>query len=74
MSIVQVKKQGTSVSVTFNLQTSQQAKELTDLIAGQLKEGELHLLIGAKPNLIIGVPQGTHNFTEPAASSSRKIK
>jgi hypothetical protein len=58
MSIVQVEKRETTVSVTFNLQTPQQAKELTDLITGQLREGVLHLLIGAKPNLMIGVPQG----------------
>jgi hypothetical protein len=65
MSIVQVEKRGTTVSVTFNLQTPQQAKELTDLIAGQLRAGELHLLIGAKPNLMIGVPQGRDNFRSP---------
>jgi hypothetical protein len=59
MSIVQVEKQGTTVSVTFNLQTPQQAKELTELIAGQLREGELHLRIGAKSNLVIGVPQSS---------------
>jgi hypothetical protein len=65
MSIVQVEKRGTTVSVTFNLQTPEQAKELTDLVAAQLREGELHLRIGSKPNLVISVPQGRDNFRSP---------
>jgi hypothetical protein len=77
MSIVQVEKQGATVSVTFNLQTPQQAKQLPELIAGQLREGELHLRIGEKSNLVIGVPQGS-SFRRPppehAAGSTMEVK
>jgi hypothetical protein len=76
MSIVQVENRGATVSVTFSLQTPQQAKELTDLIAGQLRDGELYLRIGGKPHLVIGVPQSGGNFKSPppehSASSSRR--
>ena len=78
MSIVQVENRGTTVSVTFSLQTPQQAKELTELIAGQLREGELHLRIGAKAHLVIGVPQGGDSFKCPppehGAGSTRKVR
>jgi len=57
MSIVQVEKRGTSVSVTFNLQSPQQAAELAEMLEQQLKGGELHLNLGSKPRLVIDVPQ-----------------
>jgi hypothetical protein len=56
MSIIQVEKRGTNVSVTFNLQTTQEAMGLVELLVIQLKGGELHLRLGSKPRLVIDVP------------------
>ena len=57
MSIIQVEKRGTNVSVTFNLQTTQEATGLAELLVRQLKGGELHLQLGSEPQLVIDVPQ-----------------
>jgi hypothetical protein len=57
MSMDQVEKRGTNVSVTFNLQTLEEATGLAELLARQLKEGELHLRLASKARLVIDVPQ-----------------
>jgi hypothetical protein len=49
MSIVQVEKRGTIVSVTFSLQTPRDAAAFPDLVVTQLKAGELHLRLDSKP-------------------------
>jgi hypothetical protein len=57
MSIIQVEKRGTNVSVTFNLQTTQEAMGLVEVLVRQLKNGELHLRLGSNRRLVIDVPQ-----------------
>jgi hypothetical protein len=43
--------------VTFNLQTLEEATGLAEMLARQLKEGELHLRLASKARLVIDVPQ-----------------
>jgi hypothetical protein len=57
MSIIQVEKRGTNVSVTFKLQTTREAMGLVEVLVRQLKNGELHLRLGSNPRLVIDVPQ-----------------
>ena len=57
MSITQAEKRGTNVSVSFNLQTTQEATGLVELLVRQLKDGELHLRLASKARLVIDVPQ-----------------
>ena len=69
MSIVQIEKRGKNVSVIFNLRTPQEATGFAELIASQLKDGELHLQLGSKPRLVIDVPQCLADPSHPPKKS-----